>query len=301
MTTWTLTAQKELENHLDELRPSLVDCGADPDEVVEDLRRHVAEEATAARLRLVTEADVRRLLAQVSPPQPLNEVMRERSRRGTPATTGSKSSDHAWITTALLWLGGVLLPSGTILFEALTRTCAEEFFDPLPSWWHVLMVGGVPLANLLALLRPPVPGGWPWRWAMNGVAAGVSAAYAVMFAPLLPLALVGLVLGVGILPFAPVVALAASVGIRKRLAKRAGPGRDSRCWWLSAMAAVGVLLLLAVPLWTTRYAARVAAHEDSERAEAAVRWLRQWGDPDVLLRDCYGYRATLWHASFPGH
>ena len=51
MTTWTVTAQRELEVHLAGLRLSLAGSGADPDEVLEDVRRHVAEEATAARLR----------------------------------------------------------------------------------------------------------------------------------------------------------------------------------------------------------------------------------------------------------
>ena len=67
MTSWTPTARQELENHLAGLRRSLDGSGADPDEVLEDVRRHVVEEAAAARLPVVTEADVRRFLERLAP------------------------------------------------------------------------------------------------------------------------------------------------------------------------------------------------------------------------------------------
>ena len=65
---WTPSARQELENHLAGLRLSLAGSGADPEEVLDDLRRHVTEEAAAARLPVVTEADVRRFLARTAPP-----------------------------------------------------------------------------------------------------------------------------------------------------------------------------------------------------------------------------------------
>jgi hypothetical protein len=89
MTSWTPTARQELENHLAGLRRSLDGSGADPDEVLEDVRRHVVEEAAAARLPVVTEADVRRFPRAVGAAR--RSVVRFRPirpGRGGPAGTG---------------------------------------------------------------------------------------------------------------------------------------------------------------------------------------------------------------------
>ncbi len=45
-------------------------------------------------------------------------------------------------------LAGVILPSISILVETTTHICAEDFFDPIPTLWHVLLVVFVPLDNL---------------------------------------------------------------------------------------------------------------------------------------------------------
>src|SRR5687767_2566378 len=54
------------------------------------------------------------------------------------------------------WLFGILLPLFTLGFELVTHACATDFFDPIPTWWHVLLVALVPASNLLvwARLRP---------------------------------------------------------------------------------------------------------------------------------------------------
>lgn len=49
------------------------------------------------------------------------------------------------------FLLGVAWPTGTILFELLTRACTPVFFDPLPTILHILLALTVPLANALAL------------------------------------------------------------------------------------------------------------------------------------------------------
>jgi hypothetical protein len=49
-------------------------------------------------------------------------------------------------------LAGVLLPATTIWLEATQHWCAQMFFDPLPSWWNVLLVSCAPLANAAALI-----------------------------------------------------------------------------------------------------------------------------------------------------
>ena len=68
MITWTDAAKEVLENYCRRTRENLRDSGADPDEVIEDLRRHVDEEILAAKISLVTEDDIRRILSRVGEP-----------------------------------------------------------------------------------------------------------------------------------------------------------------------------------------------------------------------------------------
>lgn len=48
MITWTDTAKEELENYFNRIRPGLEASGADASEVIEDIRRHIEQEAAAA-------------------------------------------------------------------------------------------------------------------------------------------------------------------------------------------------------------------------------------------------------------
>lgn len=48
---------------------------------------------------------------------------------------------------------GILLPFVTIGFELALRWCGSAFFDPIPSWWHVLLVTAVPAAQRTAAVK----------------------------------------------------------------------------------------------------------------------------------------------------
>jgi hypothetical protein len=39
-----------------------------------------------------------------------------------------------------LFFAGVLLPAAAFGLELITRMCAQQFFDPMPTWWHTLFV-----------------------------------------------------------------------------------------------------------------------------------------------------------------
>src|SRR5262244_3882079 len=54
-------------------------------------------------------------------------------------------------STVLIVLCSVLLPTITILVEAVTHMCAEVLFDPLPTVAHVFALATVPLAGLVSL------------------------------------------------------------------------------------------------------------------------------------------------------
>ena len=69
MIEWTEPARRALNEYCTRCRVALAGSGADADEVSDDLRRHVEEEVRAANLRIVTEDDVRRILAPVGEPE----------------------------------------------------------------------------------------------------------------------------------------------------------------------------------------------------------------------------------------
>ena len=45
------------------------------------------------------------------------------------------------------FFAGVIMPAISITVEATTHICAEVFFDPIPTIWHLLLVIFVPLAQ----------------------------------------------------------------------------------------------------------------------------------------------------------
>ena len=100
---------------------------------------------------------------------------------------------------------GVIMPVISITVEATTHICAETFFDPIPTMWHLLLVIFVPLAQLHVWFvvrrganpRPVLTG------LVNAVAIGVSLFYSFVYIPLLPLAALTLLFVIGILPLAP--------------------------------------------------------------------------------------------------
>src|SRR5688572_28638669 len=131
---------------------------------------------------------------------------------------------------AWLVLFGVILPATTLVIELMTRMCTTSLFDPIPSLLHVVLVATVPVANLLAWLvsRRPTPRHLPLAGAINGIAIGVSLCYALLFAPLIPVAFAALIfMGLGLLPMAPAFALMAAISCRRRLV-RATPDGQAR-------------------------------------------------------------------------
>ena len=68
MMTWTLSARDCVERYLEDSRARLGPVGADVEEVVADLRRHIEEEASLRQLQVVTEEDARAILAMLGHP-----------------------------------------------------------------------------------------------------------------------------------------------------------------------------------------------------------------------------------------
>src|SRR5262252_8620391 len=110
--------------------------------------------------------------------------------------------------TALVVVFGILLPTITILVEALLHMCAEAWFDPLPTIGHVFALATVPLAGVFALwaLRRRDGAHLDAIIFAQAFAVAVAAVYALMFAPMTPLAVLAVAfVGLGILPLSPLL------------------------------------------------------------------------------------------------
>lgn len=187
-----------------------------------------------------------------------------------------------------LLIYGTVFPALAILIELFTGLCASIFFDPLPTPVHALLVMAVPATNLALWLA--LRGSWriDSRWLMvsGGAAAAIAVSYAIVFLPLLPMSLIGIiVLGIGLLPFSPAVAAYAAIkqtwGLYWALGERYG-----RRAWAGAALGIAAVLLADLPSTATLLALRMA---DGDRASAtrAVTLMRTLGDKDMLLRLCY--------------
>lgn len=296
MITWTDTAKEELENYFNRIRPGLEASGADASEVIEDIRRHIEQEAAAARLTVLTSSDVNRLLARIGAPQP--EPPPTPGQRATTPTSEEKPPLIApgGQPPLLPLFFGVLLPAVTFLVELLTRMCAGAFFDPMPSFWHALLVASVPIINGLTWwsLTRPTPWHVSFQSCANAFAFGISLYYTFLFIPLLLPGLFAIVFfGWGLLPWAPALALASTLVLRRRLKVAAGCGsKGLPGFWRGAVFAWVLLIAASTPVWLTRSAMRMALADDEPTKRRALKVLRTIGDEDLILRECYGRTPT---------
>ena len=286
MTPWTDAARHELETYFARIRPALEASGADADEVIEDLRRHLAAEVATANLSVVTEDDLRRLLARLGAPQPSTAAATP-IMLPTAAPAPAPPRPKAGV---FLLLGGVVLPLVTLLIEWITGMCAGTFFDPTPTLWHGLLVILVPATNLLvwrAVLRHESR----WRGALgwaNGLAVGIAVFYSLLFLPLLLPGLVAIVFfGLGLLPWAPTLALVSTLVLRRRL-RQLTPDAPLPGLWRGLGLAALALVLIQAPVAITRLGLNGAASDSPEAQRRAIGWLRAIGSEDQLLRACYG-------------
>ena len=199
------------------------------------------------------------------------------------------------ILFGFLGVFGVLLPVVTIVVEATTHMCAEEFFDPIPTIWHVVLTAIVPAANAHALYALSHDDARHLRVLSiaNGLAAGVAAFYSLLFLPLMPIAVIGIVVYLlGLLPLTPFLSLVTTLALRAQLRRQAAEsGARVAPLWPVALCALLVLTLADVRVAMTKIRVQQAAVEAGERRFEAVEWLRAYGDDETMLRACYVRRG----------
>src|SRR5215831_7074170 len=184
---------------------------------------------------------------------------------------------------------GVVYPALVIGIELATHLCAQTLFDPMPTIWHAIAIVFVPASNLLIWKK--LEAGWRWnvRWLAfaNGAAIAIAAVYALLFLPLAPLAVVGILVGVGLLPLAPLAAFASALKLRAELARAHGNVRLGRPLLGGLVAGLALLVACDLPSAATRIGIRMAASDEPTQRERGLTLLRTLGDDDLLLRLCY--------------
>lgn len=309
MIPWKTEALDLFHRRGEEHRDTLLALGADPDEVLADWKALIESRAVAAGEREVEAGRVQAMLAELQnavrdcpapePPPPLHAAP------GAVVPPGTSTAVRTWFgrsTTVMLWILGVFLPLGVLLFELLAGLCAEILFDPIPTWGHALLIAIVPVANAFALRMASrervraAAGLFRWIGWLNGAAIGVSAYYALQFALLTPFAAIAIAyFGIGLIPLSPLLSFISTLAIRSRLhrVRFLTDTPPPAGWWRTALPAFVLLFLLSVPRYVVPlYTPQVNDPDPAVRARAATI-LRVLGSRDLLLRQCYRTQENI--------
>lgn len=196
----------------------------------------------------------------------------------------------------LVFFSGVILPAISITVEASTAICAETFFDPIPTVWHLLIVVLVPLAHLHIwfVIRRGTAARLRLAGFANVFTIGVSLFYSIVYLPLLPLAALTIPVLLGFLPLAPFFSLFAGIVMRRQLKRMAHTqpepsfGLTKAGMVLGLSLTIGAIGLIELPSTLTRHGLQMAASDSEETRAKGVRFLRSYGSREYLLRASYG-------------
>lgn len=300
---WTPAARRQLEEWLARRVAAAAIDGAAAEEVSEGLRAHVHEELLGRPEDTVDEAQLARVLAAIDGPTREDGPARGDGSRpnfgwsGPRAILAPRVRKPGFRWPRVFFFFGVILPGLTWVVEWALGLCAAEFFDPMPTLWHVALVALVP-ASLWwvyrVVQRQDAKRARPAAL-LSGVALAVTLYYSLAFGTLLGLAAFGAVFCVlmpWLLPLpwmtlaAPVAGVASLFGV-PHLRKLAPCGR---VWALGVALGVVVVAAGELPRLMALQAMHTAATAPDENDKAAavnrLRWLP--GARSLLHEACFG-------------
>ena len=199
-----------------------------------------------------------------------------------------------------LFFAGVLLPAVALVVELATRMCAEDLFDPMPTWWHTLFVFFVAATNFQTwrAIRQNRGERAVWLGFANAVAVFIALFYTVLFAPVLPMAIVGLIIFLlGLLPMAPLFSLVAALLMRRDLRRMSPDKKPLTLRWQGLLSGF-LLVFLAIGLAEMTFALtkngiNSASSDAPEQQAEGLDFIRRYGDENYLLRLCYNRSGVV--------
>src|SRR5215203_82530 len=181
-------------------------------------------------------------------------------------------------TYPFLLFTGVILPVISITLEASTHICANFFFDPIPSFWHLAIVVFVPLAQLQTwfAIRRRDPQRLKLASLTNGAVIGISIFYSIIYLSIAPLGLLTLLVVIGLLPLTPYLSLLGALLMRKRLQQIGSTAIEKPFGLTVAGLLAGLsftivaLGLMELPAALTRYGLNLDASDSPERRSEGI-------------------------------
>lgn len=197
---------------------------------------------------------------------------------------------------------GVIFPLIVLGVELTCRLCTNAFFDPIPTWWHVLMIAYVAYANAWAWTVLRNPGFKPGQreGLIIGAAIGISFIYTLRFLPLAPLGFFFCICwGMGLLVFGPMLSCIVAGKLANRLsyddpkAKTNPNPAVQRCILPGFVIGVSCIFLAEMPYTVTRQGVLQALSTNATEARNGINLLRNFGSQHELLRLCYSDKLQM--------
>ena len=212
-------------------------------------------------------------------------------------------STFMWIVSCIL---GVFLPALTLFVEVTTSMCAEVFFDPIPTVFHLLFVAALPIVNLATAIwikqGAPDSSGRKLEWMLiaNSFVLTIALFYALIFLPMMPIAFIGVVAwGLGFLPLSPILAVPATWLFRSYLLDVAKFRKSRPRGFVFGFALVcSFLLLIELPAAVTHVGLQLAMSNNKAVSGQGVSLLRKAATPSIIYELASGHLAP--HVNLPG-
>jgi len=302
MNRWSSGAVEEWNAFCTEVRRRLTNSGANPEEVIEDIRGHVEAELTRRNLSVVSADEIKQILAQIGLPETaevsIPDCPKQQPAESIPAIPRQETLRFSKFGSFYLLVFGVLLPIFASVFELVTRICSGIFYDPLPTPWHFALFMLIPTSNMTAFIlsgrndaRYRTLGGF-----LCGLGMIVALIYTIWFIPISFFSIFAvLAYGLGFCGLAPLLSLVASVqaALRIRKISRAYSCQPAVPLFKTGLC-IGLLAFVAVvlPCVATLVGLNMAVSDDKDTQAQGIRLLRTFSDKDYLLKKCYDMRGA---------
>jgi len=296
MIEWTEDAEQELQQYLKSLRTVAEYSGRDPEKEEQEARARIEDETGHLGITRVTGDVVKDIIARTvqqssfqtysSPLSSLEKSVKKAPPRLTVKPPG-------WLHL----LFGVVLPVASVVVELYAHICGEFFFDPLPDIWYVILFLTIPVFNFIlwySLKRDVIRHPHCLKL-LNGFSTGISAIYALIFLPLLPLALIMVIAGIGFCALSPLTSLISALLLARTLRRKLSDGVRVSSLYTWAGVAISFLCIFGLNYDTvkTQIMMRHALSTSESTSAKYVRMLRKSGNREVMAKACYAYRSSL--------